>query len=98
MKFDPDKPHNKVRGLDVAVHYIQDGHKFDAARNHVGKIKGENVEVAAEVKKDVRARAAAKMQQKKGSLEGFKAKENPDALDSMLKENNAAKEAEDLAE
>ena len=47
----------------------------------------------------MRERAAAKIaQKKKGSLEGFKPKENPDAIDSMLAENAASKKAEELAE
>ena len=102
MKFDPDKPSTKHRSMTGNVHYQQDGHKFNAGYEHIGKLKGGEkaaVEPPAEAKKlSVRERAAAKIAQKKGGLEGFKAKEAPDAVDSMLAENAASKKAEELVE
>ena len=101
MKFDPDKPYTKHRSMD-SIHFEQDGHKFDSGFHHSGKLantgKTAEVEPRPAKKQTVRERAAAKIAQKKGGLEGFKPKENPDAVDSMLSENEAAKKAEELAE
>lgn len=104
-EFDPDKPSVKKRSMN-GVHYEQDGYKFNAGFHLIGKIKDSGkVETPEDIetqKKDVRARAAEKIAAKrgkkdKGSLEGFRGKETPDAVDSMLQENAAAKKAEDLA-
>lgn len=97
MKFDPDKPHSKVRGM-TGIHYEQDGHKFSASHRHLGKLKTHGVVEPETSKDDIRARARAKIAAKKGDLEGFKPKEKPGTIDALLKENQAAKQAEDLAE
>jgi len=106
MKFEPDQPFAKHRAMD-SIYFEQNGHKFDAGYKHIGKVSA-----AAKIMSDPpreeseaiknmtpRERAIAKMaQKKKGSLEGFKQKEVPDALESMFNENVAAKQAEELAE
>jgi hypothetical protein len=103
MKFDPDKPYLKKRSMS-GVHFEQNGYKFNAGHKMIGKIKDDGTtEHPEEKKKDIRARAAEKIAAKKGkkgkeSLEGFREKDNPDSIDSMLKENSAAKKAEELVE
>ena len=98
MKFDPDKPFIKVRSM-TGVRFHQDGHEFSAGYVHLGKLKKDGTtEKPEEVKKDVRARAKAKIAAKTGNLDGFKKKEAPDAVESMLQENDAARQAEENAE
>jgi hypothetical protein len=98
-KFDPDKHYVKVRGMGT-VHYEQDGCKFNSGRKFIGKLNGEAkpvVEAAATEKKDVRAQARAKINKKKGkgSLDGFREDEAPEAVSSAHKENVAARQAEE---
>ena len=89
------------------IYFEQNGHKFDAGQNYIGKIPGAEKPESAPLREEsaavknmtIRERAAAKIaQKKKGSLEGFKQKEAPDAIEAMLTENIAAKQAEELAE
>lgn len=101
VNFDPDKPFVKVRGMGQ-VHYEQNGCKFNSGYRYAGKLNSkespaEEKKAATKKQSDVRARAAAKIAGKKGdddSLEGFRAKETPDAVSSAVKEDAAAKAAE----
>lgn len=98
-KFDPDKHYVKIRGMG-SVHYEQDGCKFNSGHTYIGPLevdKKPTAEVVAEEKKDIRAQARAKIGRKKGkgSLDGFRGGEAPDAVSSAHKENEAARKAED---
>ena len=106
MKFDPDKAFVKVRGMN-GVHYEQDGHKFSAGYEHLGKLNAKKpAPDDDDDKSDVRERARAKIAKKKkaskkkagkGNLDGFKDKEAPDAVSSAVKEDEAARRAEEHA-
>lgn len=106
MKFDPDKDFTKHRAMAGGIFYVQNGEKFSAGHEHIGKApsaknpepKKKAAKKAAKKEPTVRERAAAKIAQKKGGLDGFKKADNPDAIDSMLSENAASKKAEELAE
>jgi hypothetical protein len=97
-KFDPDKHYVKVRGMGT-VHYEQDGSKFNSGHTYLGPLNGKKKPVveAATEKKDVRAQARAKINKKKGkgSLDGFREGEAPEAVSSAHKENEAARKAEE---
>lgn len=97
-KFDPDKPYVKIRGMGT-VNFEQDGHRFTSGHVHIGPIKQVDKpdKPAPEKKEDVRARARAKINKKKGkgSLKDFRENESPDAVSSAVKENAAAKAAEE---
>jgi hypothetical protein len=93
--FDPDMPYVKIRGMGQ-VHYEQDGCKFSAGHKYVGRLDGKKD--LQEAKEDVRARARAKVAKatkNKGSLDGFREKQTPDAVSSAVKENEAARQAEE---
>ena len=97
-KFDPDKPFVKVRGMN-GIHYEQAGHKFNSGHIHLGSLKngGKKVEPKPVDKKDVRARARAKIEKKKGkgSLKGFREDDTPGPIKSAMKENETARQAEE---
>lgn len=97
MKFDPDSHFIKRRTRDGGVWYEQKGHKFSSGFNDLGKIK-EAPEVVkkdkssdVETKEDVRARAASKLQ-------GYKKTEKSDAVSLAMREDQAAKAAEEFVE
>lgn len=106
-EFDPDKPFVKIRGMGQ-VHYEQDGCKFNSGYKFVEKLNSKepakpaaSPPPAKKKQSDVRKRAAAKIAGKKGGdddgLEGFRNKETPDAVTGAVKENAAAKAAEEHA-
>lgn len=97
-EFDPKRLHSKHRSMN-GVHFEQDGCKFNAGGKYVGKLAKTGEVVVPEVsKEDVRARARAKIAAKTGDLDGFKPRESTLGVENMLKENDAAKQAEDLVE
>ena len=106
MKFNPDKDFTKHRAMSGGIYFVQDGEKFSAGHEHIGKApnaekpepKKKKAKKAVKKEPTVRERAAAKIAAKKGGLDGFKKADNPDAIDSMLAENAASKKAEELAE
>lgn len=96
-EFDPDRHYVKIRNMQ-GVHYEQDGCKFGSGHQYLGRLDGKKE--PQQVKEDVRAKARekiAKAVQKKGNLEGFKEKEAPDAVAAAVKENEAARQAEENA-
>jgi hypothetical protein len=96
--FDPDKPFTKHRGMD-SIHYEQDGCKFTVDHTYAGQLNGKKE--PEEVKEDVRNRARAKVakavSKKNKSLEGFREPETIDAVSTAVKENEAARKAEENA-
>lgn len=104
-EFNPDKPFIKKRSMS-AVYFVQDGKKFNAGFNYIGKVDGTpepKPEEVAKQKEDVRKRARAKIASKRKKkagedpLEGFRKSETPDAVSTALKEDEAAKKAEEHA-
>ena len=102
-KFDPDKAHVKVRGMN-GIHYEQNGSKFSAGHQYVGQVDGSKAkpEKPEKSKEDVRKSAAAKIAKKMGKkgsdpLDGFRPKETPDAVTGAKKEDQAARQAEENA-
>lgn len=97
MKFDPDSYFIKRRTREGGVWYEQKGHKFSSGFNDMGKIvdapdvikkdQSSNVETKA----DIRARAASKLQ-------GYKESEKSDAVALAMREDQAAKAAEEFME
>lgn len=96
--FDPKKPFTKVRGMGH-IHYEQDGYKFNSGHQYLGSTGTKKPAPAPkpEKKGSARERAQAKIAQKKGDdpLDGFRADESPEALSSVVKENEAARQAEE---
>jgi hypothetical protein len=92
--FDPDKPYTKRRTMNV-VYYEQDGCRFNAGFHYEKRLDGQKD--AEEVKADVRALARAKVAKaaKNKSLDGFREKDTPNAVSSAVKENEAARQAEE---
>lgn len=101
-EFDPDKPFTKTRSMS-GVRYIQDGCVFSSGYKFM-----EELEAVPEPKKpvkkkdDVRKRAAAKIAAKRGKqddpLDGFREGSTPEAVSTAVKENEAARRAEEHAE
>ena len=101
-KFDPDKPHVKIRGMH-GVCYEQDGNRFNAGHKYIGKAD-KTPEKEKEAKQDARSRAREKIAKKRGRkkkgedpLDGFREEETPDAVAGAIKEDVAAKAAEEHA-
>lgn len=89
-EFNPNGYFEKKRDVQGSVVYTQDGHQFSAGRTYIGKA-GAVVDVKSKVKKkEMRASIADK-------LKGFTNDETPDTVIDALKENDAAKQAEDRA-
>lgn len=104
-QFDPDKPYVKKRGMN-GVYYEQAGARFTAGYKFVANIgvKPEDEDKPAPKKPvgDARERARAKIAQKskkKGDdpLKDFREPEAPDAVAGALKEDAAARKAEENA-
>jgi hypothetical protein len=86
MKFDPDQDYSKSRDSAGSICYFQNGHKFNAGKRHVGKTaKGKAADVVSRAKDKV------------DKLKDFKDLENPKGIADALKEDRAAKAAEDNA-
>lgn len=107
-QFDPDKPYVKKRGM-TGVYYEQDGARFSAGFKFVANIgvrPEDEKKPAAEKKKsagDARERARAKIAQKSKKkkdddpLKDFREPETPDAVAGAMKEDAAARKAEEHA-
>lgn len=95
MKFNPDENFQKQARYGKSAIYIQNGHKFDAGYTHIGKADDptDTPEKREAKKQDVRGRAAEKLR-----LKGFKSPDKPDAVQAAIGENEAARQAEELAE
>lgn len=102
-QFDPDKPFVKVRGMG-SIHFEQNGHRFGAGHQYIGPIdekpKPQKKAAAKKKRGSARERAQAKIANKKGEdpLKGFRGDETPDAVSSAVKEDDAARQAEEHAE
>lgn len=95
MKFDPDENYAKQSRYGKPPIYIQNGGKFDAGHKYIGKADDptDTPEKREAKKQDVRGRAAEKLR-----LKGFKSPDKPDAVQAAIGENEAARQAEELAE
>ena len=105
MRFDPDKAFVKHRGLD-GVWFEQDGQRFNSGLQHIGPINAKKPKPKDPAKDDVRERARQKIAKKKskkktakkkGNLDGYRQQETPDAVSSAVKEDEAARRAEEHA-
>lgn len=96
--FNPDRPYTKHRSME-GIHYEQDGCKFSAGHQYLERLNG--VKEPEEIKEDVRNRARAKVAKavsnKNKSLDGFREPETVDAVSTAVKENEAARQAEENA-
>jgi hypothetical protein len=101
-QFDPDKPYVKSRSM-TGVFYEQDGAKFTAGHKFMEMLPNQPAPKPAPNKPtvDARERARAKIAQKakKGDdpLKDFREPEAPDAIAGALKEDAAARKAEENA-
>jgi len=95
-EFDIKQDHQKNRDAQGFVTYVQNGCKFTAGGDYIGKeAKPEDTpEKRAEDKESVRKRAVDKISR----LDGFKPSEKPDAIQEALNENQAARQAEEHVE
>lgn len=94
-KFDEDAEHEKHCRFGKQPEYTQNGARFDAGYNYIGKADKPNdtPENRAAEKKTARDRAAEKL----GKLDGFKPEPKPDAIEQAHKENESARQAEEHA-
>lgn len=104
MQFDPDKPYVKMRNM-TGVYYEQNGAKFSAGYKFVEMLDGSKTPAKPAASKpagDARERARAKIAQKSKKkdddpLKDFREPEAPDAVAGALKEDAAARKAEEHA-
>lgn len=95
-EFNPKDHYEKTRDSKGSVSYVQNGHRFSAGRGYVGKLGEADVNPAVQVsrKQELRASIAEKLRES-SKLKGFTENETPDEVIDALKENEAAKQAED---
>lgn len=96
MKFNPDEDFQKQCRYGKSAIYVQNGGKFDAGFKYIGKADDptDTPEKREAGKQDVRDRAKEKL----GKLKGFAPPDKPDAIQEAIGENQAARQAEELAE